>query len=127
MKKVIDKDGRIMYKFSHRVAKGGWMYVHKTTANNPIQNKTGLRNVLEAIVNKFKLIDSTIKIYEDIFFLFFHLHGNIAPALLIKKVQMNIDGFAEWHAEYVFSGVYDLQEKFLRKDLQRFGYDYDKG
>ena len=33
----------------------------------------------------------------------------------------------EWDEEYVWTGVYDLQGKFLREDLKKWGLDYDKG
>ena len=38
MKKEIDKDGRILYKFSHSTAKGGNVYIHKTIAGKSIGN-----------------------------------------------------------------------------------------
>ena len=126
MKKTYDKNGRTLYKFSHSVAQGGNVYIHKAT-DKTIENKQGLRNALEAVSKKFKLIDSTIKIYETIFFLFFHIPKSLAPAALVESVQKNISSFAQWDKEYVFTGVYDLQEKYVRKDLKGWGYDYGKG
>ena len=67
MKKVIDSDGRILYKFNHSVSKGGSVYINKT---GKIENKEGLRNALDAISKKNGLIDPTIKIYDTIFFFF---------------------------------------------------------
>jgi len=127
MKKEIDKDGRILYKFSHSTAKGGNVYIHKTLSGKSIENKQGLRNYLEAISKKHDLIDPTIKIYDTIFFLFFHTPKSLAPALLIESISQNISLFSKWDEEYVWAGVYDLQEKFLRKDLEKWGLDYDKG
>lgn len=127
MKKVIDKDGRILYKFSSSVSKGGNVYIHKTISGKIIENKQGLRNALSAISMKYWLIDPTIKIYDGIFFLFFHIPKSLAPAKLIESISKNIPTFAEWDEEYVFTGVYDLQDKFLRKDLEKWGYDYEKG
>ena len=127
MKKTFDKYGRTLYKFSHSVAQGGNVYIHKTAQSEIIENKLGLRNALEAVSKKFKLIDSTIKIYETIFFFFFHVPKALAPAALIESIQKNISSFAEWDNKYVFTGVYDLQEKYIRKDLDKFGFDYDKG
>jgi len=46
---------------------------------------------------------------------------------LIDAIQKNINSFAEWDKDYLFTGVYDLQEKYIRKDLKHFGFDYDKG
>ena len=127
MKKEIDKDGRMMYKFAHSVGRGGDAYIHKTTADSIIGNKLGLRNYLQAISKKHGLIDPTIKIYDTIFFLFFHTPKSLAPALLIESINKDLSLFSEWDKEYVWSGVYDLQEKFLRKDLEKWGIDYDKG
>ena len=127
MKKEIDKDGRILYKFSHSAAKGGNAYIHKTTSNSVISDKEGLRNALNEISKKHELIDPSIKIYDNIFFFFFHIPKSLAPAELIESINKNIPSFAEWDEDYVFTGVYDLQDKFLRKDLGEWGYDYEKG
>jgi hypothetical protein len=127
MKREIDKDGRILYKFSSSTAKGGNAYIHKTLSCKVINNKQGLRNVLEAISKKYSLIDSTIKIYDTIFFFFFHIPKSLAAGELIETIKKNLPLFCEWDKEYIFTGVYDLQEKFLRKDLERWGYDYDEG
>ncbi len=127
MKKTFDKYGRTLYKFSHSVAQGGNVYIHKTATGKTIINKIGLRNALDAVSKKFKLIDPTIKIYETIIFFFFHVPNSLAPAKLIESIQKNISSFAEWDNEYVFTGVYDLQEKYIRKDLEKFGFDFGKG
>lgn len=127
MKKEIDKDGRILYKFSHSVSKGGNAYIHKTLSGKIIKNKQGLRNYLNAISKKYNLIDPTIKVYDDMLFFFFHIPKSLAPAQLIECIGKNISLFADWDKEYVFTGVYDLQDKFLRKDLEKWGYDYEKG
>lgn len=95
MKKVIDKDGRILYKFSHSTAKGGNAYIHKTIPDKCIVNKQGLRNALDAISKKYELIDPTIKIYDSIFFFFFHIPKSLAPAELIESINKNISSFAE--------------------------------
>lgn len=127
MKKEIDKDGRIIYKFSHSTAKGGNAYIHKTIRGKNIKNKFGLRSYLDAISKKYDLIDPIIKIYDNIFFFFFHIPKSLAPVILIESIGKDISLFAEWDKDYVFTGVYDLQDKFLRKDFEKWGYDYDKG
>jgi len=126
MKKTYDKYGRTLYKFSSSVAQGGNLYAHKVR-HGTIKNKDGLKNALNAISIKYKLIDPTIKVYDYIFFFFFHIPKSLAPAALIDSVQRNISPFAEWDEDYLFTGVYDLQEKYLRKDLEGWGFDYDKG
>ena len=123
MKIVIDKNGRKMYKFSHSVHQGGYFYCHK----GKVVNKDGLRNALKAIVAKLTLIDASVKIYDDIFFFFFMMKPLVKPLDIIETIQKNIAGFGEWDKEYLYNTVYDLQEKFLKKDLEKWGYDYEKG
>src|SRR3989338_4421610 len=108
MKKTIDTDGRILYKFGHSTAKGGNVYIRKTYPGKIIAHKQGLRNCLNAISKKFSLIDSTIKIYEDIFFFFFHIPKSLAPAILLDSIDNNIPIFAEWDEKSIFIGVDDL-------------------
>src|SRR3989338_1369341 len=105
MKKEIDKDGRILYKFSSSTAKGGNAYIHKTLSGKIIENKNGLRNALDAISKKHNLIDPTIKIYDTIFFFFFHIPKSLASGALIEAIDKNISPFAEWDKDYVFTGV----------------------
>jgi len=69
MKKMYDKHGRTLYKYSHSVAQGGNVYSHKVK-QGIISNKTGLKNILNAITSKFDLIDATVKVYDNIFFFF---------------------------------------------------------
>ena len=126
MKKTYDKYGRTLYKFSHSVAQGGNLYAHKVS-QGIINNKDGLKNALSAVSIKFKLIDPTIKVYGAIFFFFFHVPKSLAPAALIDSIQKNMQHFGEWDKDYLFTGVYDLQEKYIRKDLEKWGFDYDKG
>ena len=126
MKKVYDKYGRTLYKFSSSVAQGGNLYAHKIR-QGVIKNKDGLKNALNAISIKFKLIDPTAKVYDSIFFFFFHVPKSLAPAKLIEVIQRNMQPFGEWDKDYLFIGIYDLQEKYVRKDLEKWGFDYDKG
>ncbi|MBU0757968.1 MAG: hypothetical protein KKF44_07900 [Nanoarchaeota archaeon] len=63
MRTEIDRYGRKKYFFSSSVVQGGYLYSHKTTGKS-IENKEGLRNALNAISKKFKLIDTTIRICE---------------------------------------------------------------
>ena len=126
MKKVYDKYGRTLYKFSSSVAQGGNLYAHKVR-QGVIENKDGLKNALNALSIKFKLIDPTSKVYDSIFFFFFHVPKSLAPAKLIEVIQRNMQPFGEWDKDYFFTGVYDLQEKYVRKDLEKWGFDYGKG
>ncbi len=126
MKVELDKRGRRLYKFNHSVVQGGYLYSNKTVYGEAIKNKKGLKNALNAISSKFKLIDPTVKVYDSIFFFFF-LSRNIKPMELIEKIQKNIANFGVWDKDYIYSTVYDLQEEYLRKDLEKLGFGYDKG
>ena len=127
MKIELDKKGRRLYKFSHSAAKGGNVYIHKTFPGKVIRNKQGLRNALAAISKRYILIDTTIKIYDGIFFFFSHIPKSLAPAEIIGSIGKNIPSFAEWDKEYVFTGVYGLHDRFLRNELEKWGYDHEKG
>ncbi|MDI6737245.1 MAG: hypothetical protein QME12_01890 [Nanoarchaeota archaeon] len=47
--------------------------------------------------------------------------------MIIDGIQAKIGDVAEWEKEYLFTGVYDLQEKHVREYLTQKGYDYDEG
>ncbi len=128
MKREIDENGRLLYKFSHSTHQGGYLYAHKTKDGHVIENKEGLRNALSAIVKQFDLIDTTIKIYDGIFFLFFMMKPSVVPQQVIDGIQKNIAPFSEWVDDYVYAGIYDLQERFIREDLRKkWGVDYERG
>jgi|SRR3989338_1689639 len=122
----IDKNGRRIYKFSHSVAQGGNLYAHKVK-HGTIGDKEGLKKALNEISSRLKLIDPTIKVYDTIFLFFFHIPNSLAPLAIIEAVQAALPPFGEWDEEYLFTGVYDLQEKYVRKDLEKWGLDYDAG
>lgn len=102
------------------------MYVHKVVSGS-IVNKFGLRNVLNAVSIRMKLIDCTIKIYDSIFFFFFHLPKSVALGKVIDAIQKSIAAFAQWDEDYMYTGVWDLGEKYVREYLEGFKFDYDKG
>ena len=102
------------------------MYAHRTK-DGKIENKDILRKILFDISSSLNLIDITVKIYDDIFFLFCFIPPSLAPQKLIDMIKENIKPFGDWDAEYLWTGVYDLQERFIRKDLEKMGFDYDKG
>ena len=66
MKREIDKNGRVLYKFSHSVCPGGFVYSHKTKEGHAIADKENLRNALKAFAARSGLIDVTIKVYDVI-------------------------------------------------------------
>ena len=126
MKIEIDKHGRKLYKFNHSVAQGGYLYAHKTK-DGAVMDKAGLKNLLETIVKKHELFDATIKVYDSFFFLFFMFKPSLKLQDLIGSIQESSVPFGTWDEDYIWTGVYDLQEKFVRKDLERFGYNYEEG
>ena len=126
MKIETDKNGRRLYKFSHSVAQGGYLYAHKTS-NSAITNMDGLRNALNAVAKKIELIDISIRAYDNIFFLFFMSKPSLVPQELIDSVQRNTASFAKWDENYLWTGIYDLQENYIREYLIKAGYDYDDG
>jgi len=125
MKIELDKNGRKLYKFSHSIHQGGYLYAHKIKCGTI--NKTEIREILSKISEELKLIDVTIKIYDDIIFLFCFLPLTITPIILIESIQHQIESKGNWAEEYIWTTVYDLQEKFVRKDLEKLGFYYDKG
>ncbi len=116
---------RKTYRFSHSVGQGGTVYAQKIQEGK-IHNKEGLRNMLNAVVKRYRLIDATVKVYDDIFFFFFHAR-NVKPTDLIGTVHEHLPAHGRFAEEYVYSGVYDLQEEYVRKELKDWGYDYDAG
>jgi hypothetical protein len=68
-----------------------------------------------------------VKVYDTVFFLFCLPRPSTAPVQLIECIQRNIGSFAQWDKEYVWNGIYDPQEKYLRKDLENAGLDFDNG
>lgn len=118
---------RKLYKFSHSIYQGGYLYAHKTSHEGLIRNREQLRDAIEKTTKKLELMDVTIKIYDSIFFLYFMMKPSIAPAKVIDSIQENIKPLDVWHKDYLFTGVYDLQEPYIRKDLERMGFDCEKG
>ena len=52
---------------------------------------------------------------------------SLVPQELIDSIQKNTASFASWDENYLWTGVYDLQEKYVREYLTKMGYEYDKG
>lgn len=127
IKSLLKQKMRKTYKFSHSVCQGGYLYAHKTAKQESIKNKEGLKNCLQAIAKRFELIDVTIKVYDSIFFFFFMTKPLVKPIELIKSIQNNTSCFCLWDPNYLYTGVYDLQEQYVRKDLKKLDFDYDKG
>ena len=126
MKREIDKNGRMLYKFSSSVCQGGYVYAHRTKGN-VIADKEGLRRALHEVSQHYELIDTTIKIYDTIFFLFYMTKPMVIPQKFIESVQEKIAPFSMWADQGFYNATYDLQERFVREELKKLGFDYDQG
>jgi hypothetical protein len=108
------------YKFSHSVCQGGFVYIHKSDKN--ISNKIGLRNYLEAIIIKHGLFDVNIRIYDNVFFLFFAMKPSMSPNQIIETIQKQLSKFGEFDSEFIFNGCSDISEEFIVKELDNWGF-----
>ena len=109
---------RKTYRFSSCVCQGEWLYSHKIANDETISNKEELRIFLSEMTKKFELIDTTVKIYDQIFFFFFMMKPKTVPIELINAIQDGIVRFGNWDDKYVYTTIYDLKEYYLRKDLE---------
>lgn len=127
MKIGFDKNGRKLYKFSHSVGQGGFLYSHRAKEGEKIADREGLRNALNEVAAQFGLVDVTLKVYDCIFFLYFMSRPSLAPQTLINAIQKAVLPFSSWDKEYVWTGVPDLQETYLRQELKNWGFEYGQG
>ncbi len=125
--RIKQNDRRKTYKFSSCICQGGWVYVHRTKKGEKIKDKDKLRRALEEVSKIFGLIDVTIKIYDSISFLFFMIKPTVKPIDIIGLIQKSISEFADWDEKYLYNGVYDLQEWYLRDYLKKFRINYNEG
>ncbi len=51
----------------------------------------------------------------------------VAPQQLIESIQKNVAAFSNWDENYLWTGVYDLQDRNVKRDLESWGYDYENG
>ena len=121
MKIDVDKNGRRIYKFSHGVSQGGYMFANKILSEK-IENKEKLREILNEVTKKYELIDVTIKIYDKIFFFFFMMKPSLSQITIIDSIKKEIKTLGNFDEEYLFTNVYDLQEKYVREDLAKFKF-----
>lgn len=117
---------RKLYKFSSSVCAGGWVFAQRVKSGK-IENKEELRSRLNEAGMKLNLIDATAKIYDNIFFLFFAMNPTLAAAQAIEEIQKSMAGIADWDSQYLFDGIYDVQEEYLKKYLAKTGLDFEKG
>ena len=118
---------RKTYRFSSSACEGGYLYIHKTADGEQIADKDGLRRALVLTGEQLGLIDVTVKIYNSLFFFFFMMKNNVKPITVIECIQEEINKFGKWHDGEFFGTAYDLQEAYIRRDLEKLGFDYDKG
>lgn len=114
-----------IYRFGSTTFQGGYLYVHRTANGETIGDREALREALSVLAGKMGLIDVTIKIYGTIFFLFFVAKPSLRPIDIIRQIQACIPTFGTWDADYVYTGVDGVQEQHIRKELAKWGYEYD--
>ena len=127
MKKGMDNEGRAVYKFSHGVCQGGYLYGHKTKEGFTIEDKEGLKKALSAVAERYGLMDVTIKAYDDVFFIFFMMRPSLAPQKIIDSIQKEIGQISEWPEDYIFNGISDLRKKSIEEELNKLGMKDEQG
>lgn len=126
MKITIDKRGRKLYKFSHSACQGGFMFSNKVLSGS-IVHKDEFRYDLEKVRDELELIDVTIKIYNDTFFIFLMMKPSISIQIIIDKINEVSSKYGNFSKDYFWSNVYDLQEQYIKQDLEKLGFNYDEG
>ena len=118
---------RKTYKFGHSVCQGGYFFAWKTKKGAELQRGDELRRRVNLVVQQFALIDTTLKVYDSIFFLFFMFKPSIRRQDIIDALVESIGDLEEWDDKHLCTGAYDLQEKYIRNELQKWGFDYEQG
>jgi len=93
---------RKFYKRSHSASAGGCAFAQRVKRGK-IENKKELRIRLNEAGKKLNLIDATIKIYDNIFFLFFAMKPALAAAQAIDEIQKSTAGIADRISMHIFS------------------------
>jgi len=127
IKKIINSHGRIVYTEGHSTSCGGNVYIHETLEGGLIQDKPRLKSILDQIALRLELVDPTVKVYDRIFFFFFHIPKTLAPLKIVDSIKQDLNPLGEWDKEHLFDGVYDLQERYVRDYLAQWRFDYDQG
>ena len=112
---------RKLYKFSHSISQGGIVYAH----HGAFENKFGLRNALIALTKKIGLLDPTVKVYDTLFFIFFVTKPQHVPTKIIEEIHRVIEPFGKFSEQYLFNGIYDVQEEYLKKFLAKQGFEWE--
>jgi hypothetical protein len=113
---------RKTYRYSHSIRQGGFMFVQKS--DKPI-DKEPLAKALEPAIEKCKLIDVTLKVHENVFFLFFAPPRRHSPQQAADDIRSAIAPLASWDEEYLMVTVDDVQEESVKKELARLGITDD--
>jgi DNA-binding PadR family transcriptional regulator len=113
---------RKTYRYSHSIGQGGFMFVQKS--DKPI-DKEPLWKALQPAIEKCKLIDVTLKVHENVFFLFFAAPRGHSPQQVADEIRSAIAWLAWWDEEYLMVTVDDVQEESVKKELARLGITDD--
>ena len=124
---------RKMYKGSSSVSLGGQHFIQRLKppeAIFPDGAAEKLKSELLKITENLKAQDTTIKVCKNHFHVFFHMPTKYAPAVLIDLFRFTVENVMkefemneQLDDEYVFTGIYDLSEEWIRKELKAIGED----
>ena len=70
------------------------------------------------------LLDPTVKVYNNIIFVFFATKPTHVPKIIIKAIQKVITPFGEFSEEYLYNGMYDVQVAYLKIFLRKQGFPW---
>ena len=107
-----------LHHLSHSVVRGGYLYIQKSYT--PI-DREALPGTLQIAVEQFKLLDLTLKAYEQLLLLFFMPSPQFSAQQIVDEIRRAITPFGTWASEYVFVTVDDLGEDGVRRELARLG------
>lgn len=111
-----------LYKFSHKVGKGGFHFSCKTRDNKEILSgkiKDRLKELLKKFTSIYKMEDVTIKIYLSNFHFFFAINLKIVPAHFANSVLRATNGKLKkefnikediWSKDYYLNSIYDYPD-----------------
>lgn len=111
-----------LYKFSHKVGKGGFHFSCNIKDNKKILTekiKDRLKEILEKFISIYKMEDVTIKIYTSNFHFFFAINPKIATAHFADSVLRATNGKLKkefnirediWSKDYYLGSIYNYPD-----------------
>lgn len=122
---------RKMYKGSHSVSYGGQHFIQRIESGNAVfvgDLAERLKSDLMEVSKTLKAEDATIKICKNHFHVFFHMPARYAPAVFIDLFRFTVENVMkefgmdeQLDEDYVFTGIYDLSEEHIKKEMKILG------